>query len=60
MKKAVGTVTKPAKNDVKNETVNGSQGSCVDMKNTDNKKLYKCVLCEEIFSEHSLMIEHFR
>ena len=26
----------------------------------DNAKIYQCVLCEEKFAEHSLMIEHFR
>lgn len=60
MKKSVGTGTKPAKNNVKNEVVNGSQGSFIDKTSTDNTKLYKCVLCEETFAQHGLMIEHFR
>lgn len=28
--------------------------------NADNKKIYPCVLCEDSFAEHNLMIEHFR
>lgn len=28
--------------------------------NADNKNLFLCVLCEETFAEHNLMIEHFR
>ncbi|KAJ6639648.1 Zinc finger protein [Pseudolycoriella hygida] len=29
-------------------------------KNKDNKKVYNCVLCDEKFDDHHLMIEHFR
>ncbi|KAG4073182.1 hypothetical protein HA402_002571 [Bradysia odoriphaga] len=60
MKKSVESVTKPAKNTVKNEAVNRPQGQLIDKKSNDKKKLYKCVLCEEKFAEHSFMIEHFR
>lgn len=35
-------------------------GSLEISKNADNKMAFQCVLCEEKFAEHTLMIEHFR
>lgn len=31
-----------------------------DSQTTENEKWYHCVLCEEKFTEHQLMIDHFR
>lgn len=36
------------------------EASTEDSTIADNAKVYQCVLCEEKFAEHSLMIEHFR
>lgn len=46
-----------------NKNINGAADGVAyfeTSKKGDNKNVYQCVLCEQKFTEHSLMIEHFR
>lgn len=64
MKKSNATteqvLDKSNKNGKITENVDAVRSSIKNFKNADNKTEYLCVLCEEKFAEHSLMIEHFR
>lgn len=48
------------KTPVNAEKVKAAVTTLENSKNADNTKVYHCVLCEEKFTEHHLMIEHFR